>query len=149
LLRRLRFAGIDVALDDLVRTAAMAAKRLGDIAIEDALLPDQRRALDRHAPLTWPLPNGRRARLDYRVDGRVAAAVKLQDLFGVVDTPVLGPNRVPVTFELLAPNGRPVQVTQDLRSFWERGYPEVRKQLRGRYPRHRWPEDPFSRKDSG
>jgi ATP-dependent helicase HrpB len=51
---------------------------------------------------------------------------------------------VPITFELLAPNGRPVQVTQDLASFWRRGYPEVRKQLRGRYPKHAWPEDPYT-----
>jgi HrpA-like RNA helicase len=142
--RRLRFAGIDVARDDLVRPAARSARRLGDIQIEEALTFDQRRALDRHAPLTIPFSNGRRARLDYRDDGRVVASVKLQHLFGVVDTPALGANRVPVTFELLAPNGRPVQVTQDLRSFWMRGYPEVRKQLRGRYPKHRWPEDPGS-----
>jgi ATP-dependent helicase HrpB len=144
LCRRMRFAGIDLALDDLVRAAAQSARRLGDIRIEEALTFDQRRALDRHAPLAVPVPGGRHARLDYRDDGRVVAAVQLQHLFGVVDTPALGPNRVPVTFELLAPNGRPVQTTQDLRSFWERGYPEVRKQLRGRYPKHNWPEDPFA-----
>jgi ATP-dependent helicase HrpB len=74
----------------------------------------------------------------------VCASVKLQELFGLADTPLLGPRRVPVTFSLLAPSGRPVQTTRDLRSFWERTYPEVRRELRGRYPRHPWPEDPWT-----
>jgi ATP-dependent helicase HrpB len=73
----------------------------------------------------------------------VVAAAKLQELFGLAETPRVGPRQVPVVFELLAPNGRPVQTTRDLRSFWERTYPEVRKELRGRYPRHPWPEDPW------
>ena len=84
------------------------------------------------------------ARLDYREDGSVFAAVKLQELFGLAETPRLGPNRVPVTFELLSPAGRPVQVTSDLRSFWTRGYPEVRRELRARYPKHPWPDDPWT-----
>ena len=70
--------------------------------------------------------------------------MKLQELFGLADTPVVGPGRTPVTFSLLAPNGRPVQTTSDLRSFWNGTYAEVRKQLRGRYPKHPWPEDPWS-----
>jgi ATP-dependent helicase HrpB len=73
----------------------------------------------------------------------VSAAVKLQELFGLADTPRIGPRAEPVRFALLAPNGRPVQVTRDLRSFWDRTYPAVRKELRGRYPRHPWPEDPW------
>jgi ATP-dependent helicase HrpB len=100
--------------------------------------------LDRLAPLTIPLPSGRTARLDYRDDGSVVAAVKLQELFGLGDTPRIGPKQTPVTFELLAPNGRPVQVTKDLRSFWNGAYQEVRKQLRARYPRHPWPDDPWT-----
>jgi ATP-dependent helicase HrpB len=90
------------------------------------------------------LPSGRRARLDYRADGRVVAAVKVQELFGLAETPRIGRGRVPVTFELLAPNGRPVQVTADLKSFWTTGYQEVRRELRARYPRHPWPEDPWT-----
>ena len=58
----------------------------------------------------------------------------------MLESPRVGPRRVPVTFELLAPNGRPVQVTNDLKSFWTRGYPEIRKALRARYPKHKWPE---------
>ena len=103
-----------------------------------------RRQLDRLAPATLPVPSGRQAPLTYADDGSVTASVKLQELFGLADTPVLGPQRVPVTFSLLAPNGRPVQTTRDLRSFWQRTYPEVRKELRGRYPRHPWPDDPWT-----
>ena len=95
---------------------------------------------------TITLPSGRKAKLDFRDDGSVVASVKLQELFGLAETPRVGPNKTPVTFELLAPNGRPVQTTRDLRSFWEKTYPEVRKELRGRYPRHPWPEDPWTAK---
>jgi len=83
-------------------------------------------------------------RLDYQDDGQVLASVKLQELFGLAETPRLGAARVPVTFALLSPGGRPVQLTKDLRSFWENTYPEVTKELRGRYPKHPWPEDPWS-----
>jgi ATP-dependent RNA helicase HrpB len=69
--------------------------------------------------------------------------VKLQELFGLRASPRLGPKAEPVLLLLLAPNGRPVQTTRDLESFWTRTYPEVRKELRGRYPRHPWPEDPW------
>ena len=70
--------------------------------------------------------------------------MKLQELFGLAETPRLGPLQQPLVLELLAPNGRPVQTTTDLRSFWARTYPEVRKELRGRYPKHPWPEDPWT-----
>jgi ATP-dependent helicase HrpB len=82
--------------------------------------------------------------LEYADDGTVSASVKLQELFGLPDTPRVGRRREPVLLSLLAPNGRPVQLTRDLRSFWDRTYPEVRKELRGRYPKHPWPEDPWS-----
>ena len=65
-------------------------------------------------------------------------------MFGLAETPRVGSPAVPVTLRLLAPNGRPVQTTQDLRNFWDTTYAEVRKQLRGRYPKHPWPEDPWS-----
>ena len=105
-------------------------------------LPSERRTLP--GPATLDLPSGRGARLDYRDDGSIVAAVKLQELFGLADTPRI--NGVPVTFELLSPAGRPVQVTRDLRSFWNGAYQEVRKELRGKYPRHPWPEDPWTAK---
>jgi ATP-dependent helicase HrpB len=89
------------------------------------------------------VPSGREMTIDYADDGSVSVSVKLQELFGLAETPRIGPSKTPITFHLLAPNGRPVQTTQDLKSFWERTYPEVRKELRGRYPKHPWPEDPW------
>ena len=87
---------------------------------------------------------GELLRLSTTATEPIAASVKLQELFGLAETPKIGPRRQPVVFSLLAPNGRPVQVTSDLRSFWERTYPEVRKELRGRYPKHPWPDDPWT-----
>jgi ATP-dependent helicase HrpB len=100
--------------------------------------------LDQLAPERIDLPSGRTAKLDYQEDGSVVASVKLQELFGLADTPRIGPMKTPVTFALLSPAGRPVQVTRDLRSFWNGAYQQVRKELRARYPRHPWPEDPWS-----
>ena len=144
LLRRLAFAGLDADPEALARAAAQGARRLDEIRLARALPPHVRQALDRGAPETVAVPSGRHARLDYRDDGRVVAAVKLQELFGLADTPRIGSRAEPVIFELLAPNGRPVQITTDLRSFWTRGYPEVRRQLRARYPKHPWPDDPWT-----
>jgi ATP-dependent helicase HrpB len=143
-LRRVRFAGLEVDLDALLRAACAGRRALPALDLL-ALLPfDVKRRLEALAPEAIAVPSGRRARLDYRDDGSVFAAVKLQELFGLGETPRLGPRREPVTFELLAPNGRPVQTTRDLRSFWERTYAEVRKELRGRYPKHPWPDDPWT-----
>jgi ATP-dependent helicase HrpB len=150
LLARLRFAGTNfvpsdvVFLETLISTAASGVTRLADLDLESALAPDVRRRLDRDAPPMLRVPSGRDRALEYREDGAVVCAVKLQELFGLADSPRLGPAKTPVTFELLAPNGRPVQVTRDLRSFWSRGYQDVRKELRARYPKHPWPEDPWT-----
>ena len=144
LLARLRFAGIAVDVDDLLMTAAAHANHIAQIDLYAALPYATTVTLDRMAPLALPVPSGRTTPLTYLEDGTVSASVKLQELFGLAETPRIGAARVPVTFHLLAPNGRPVQTTQDLRSFWERTYPEVRKELRGRYPKHPWPEDPWS-----
>jgi ATP-dependent helicase HrpB len=115
---------------------------LRDINLADALTWEVRTALDVEAPDRLRLPSGRTVRLEYRDDGGVMASVKLQELFGVRETPVIGARQEPLLLALLAPNGRPVQLTRDLRGFWERTYPEVRKELRGRYPKHKWPEKP-------
>src|SRR5262245_49316182 len=144
LLRRLRFAGLEVELDAMIAQAAQGARRLDDIDLARALPAHVLRDLDRDAPDTIAVPSGRRVPLDYAEDGTVSASVKLQELFGLPDTPRIGPRRMPVALSLLAPNGRPVQITRDLRSFWDRTYPEVRKELRGRYPKHSWPEDPWT-----
>ena len=145
LLRRLEFTGGSIDLAATVAAAAMQAKRLTDITLVEERLPwSLRQRLTASAPERLKVPSGREMLIDYRDDGTVVVSVKLQELFGLAETPRLGPALVPVTFELLAPNGRPVQTTQDLKSFWVRTYPEVRKELRGRYPRHPWPEDPAS-----
>ncbi len=144
LIRRLRFAGSEVDLAALAHNAAAAARTIDEIDIEAHLPFDVKRALDERAPASILVPSGRSMRLEYGDDGSVSASVKLQELFGLAASPIIGPARVPVTFHLLAPNGRPVQTTRDLRSFWERTYPEVRRELRGRYPKHPWPEDPWT-----
>jgi ATP-dependent helicase HrpB len=145
LLRRITFAGAGVQLDDVLREAARAARKLSDVVLSEDLLPwSARQQLDRSAPDTLTVPSGRDVRIEYSGDGSISVAVKLQELFGLAETPRIGPSKTPITFHLLAPNGRPVQTTQDLKSFWERTYPDVRKELRGRYPRHPWPEDPWT-----
>ncbi|NJC87563.1 MAG: ATP-dependent helicase HrpB [Desulfuromonas sp.] len=102
------------------------------------------RELERLAPERLAVPSGSRVRLDYAAGARPVLAAKLQELFGLADTPRLAGGRVPVLIHLLSPAGRPLAVTQDLRSFWNQVYPEVRKEMRGRYPKHPWPDDPWS-----
>ena len=144
LVRRLAFAGLDVSVSDLVVRAADGRRTLDEVDLEGSLSWSVRADLDRLAPSQLRVPSGRSHRLDYESDGSVSASVKVQELFGLAETPTVGPRHEPVLVRLLAPNGRPVQMTRDLRSFWERTYPEVRKELRGRYPKHPWPEDPWN-----
>ena len=145
LLRRIKFAGLDIDIAGFVFEAARGARRVHDIRVTEELLSwDIRKRLTHDAPDALQVPSGRSMAIDYTEDGSASVSVKLQELFGLAETPRIGPSHTPITFHLLAPNGRPVQTTQDLRSFWERTYPEVRKELRGRYPRHPWPEDPWT-----
>jgi ATP-dependent helicase HrpB len=102
------------------------------------------RALDALAPATIPIPTGRRAMLDYADPAQPVLAVKLQELFGLAETPRVGGGRVPIAIHMLSPAGRPLQVTRDLAGFWAGSYAEVRKEMRGRYPRHPWPDDPLA-----
>ena len=104
----------------------------------------QQQALDRLAPTHMPVPSGSRKRLHYSIDAAAPVlAVKLQELFGLNDTPRIADGRVPLTLHLLSPAQRPIQVTQDLASFWRNTYAEVKKELKGRYPKHPWPDDPM------
>jgi len=128
------------------------AKTLADVQRLDltepllARLPGgwaQRQALDRLAPAALAVPSGSHIALDYRDPAAPVLAVKLQELFGLTETPAVAGGRVPLLLHLLSPGGRPAQVTRDLRSFWERGYFEVRKDLKGRYPKHPWPDKPM------
>jgi ATP-dependent helicase HrpB len=124
---------------------SLAEIRSLDLAsmIEARLDWPSRQRLDRLAPEAIRVPSGSMKRLDYTAADVPVLAVKLQEMFGLADTPRVCDGRVPVMLHLLSPAQRPVQVTQDLRGFWERTYPEVRKELKGRYPRHPWPDDPW------
>jgi ATP-dependent helicase HrpB len=144
LVRRLRFAGIEDDVRERVRRAAAGRRALQDVDLAGSVSWTVGQELGRLAPETIRLPSGRHARLEYNEDGSVAASARLQELFGLASTPRVGPRGEPVVLTLLAPNNRPVQITRDLRSFWERTYPEVRQELKGRYPRHPWPEDPWT-----
>ena len=138
-------------LDDWLAPYLSGKRRLDALDAEElsqalsALLDHaQRQALDAQAPDALTVPSGQTRRLEYAPDAPPVLAVKLQELFGLADTPRVGAGRVPVTLHLLSPAGRPIQVTQDLKGFWERTYPEVKKELKGHYPRHPWPDDPWS-----
>jgi ATP-dependent helicase HrpB len=112
-------------------------------ALNSLLAWQQRRKLDEWAPTHIEVPTGSRLRVDYSGELPVLA-VRVQEMFGCVDTPRIAGGRQPVLLHLLSPAGRPVQVTQDLAGFWAGSYHEVRKDLRGRYPKHHWPEDPLN-----
>lgn len=108
------------------------------------LTPVQRRALEHDAPDRLQLPSGRGAIVDYAAAGGPTVAARIQELFGLAATPRLAGGRVPLVLEIQGPNHRPVQVTSDLASFWTSVYPQVRRELSRRYPRHAWPEDPVA-----
>ncbi|MCA9564475.1 MAG: ATP-dependent helicase HrpB, partial [Myxococcales bacterium] len=101
-------------------------------------------ALEQHMPERIEVPSGSRIRLDYEPGKPPVLAVRIQEMFGLAETPTVAGGRLRVMLHLLAPNMRPQQVTQDLAGFWARTYPDVRKDLRGRYPKHDWPDDPLS-----
>jgi ATP-dependent helicase HrpB len=116
--------------------------------IKNRLAYKLQKLLDKEAPEKIKVPSGSQIRLDYlpavEPEGSPVLAVKLQECFGLKDTPRIARGRVPALMHLLAPNRRPVQVTTDLRNFWNQTYREVRKELRARYPKHPWPEDPWT-----
>ncbi len=104
----------------------------------------QTRELDRIAPTHHEVPSGSRIPVDYASADGPVLAVRLQEVFGLTESPRIGDGSVPLTLHLLSPAHRPLQVTQDLASFWADGYTEVRKEMRGRYPKHHWPDDPLA-----
>jgi ATP-dependent helicase HrpB len=118
--------------------------RLDLAAILGSWLGRRARDLERLAPERLAVPSGSQIRLDYAAGDSPILAAKLQELFGLATTPRLAGGRAPVLIHLLSPAGRPLAVTRDLRSFWDTVYPEVRKEMRGRYPKHPWPDDPWS-----
>jgi ATP-dependent helicase HrpB len=100
--------------------------------------------LEREAPTHFTVPSGSRIPIDY-LDGEIPTlSVRLQEMFGLNQTPSVAAGRLPLLLKLLSPARRPVQITRDLVSFWNRGYHDVKKDLKGRYPKHYWPEDPYT-----
>ncbi|WP_374445018.1 ATP-dependent helicase HrpB [Stella sp.] len=128
-------------LDRATQPAHLARLDLARL-LTDLLGRTAARRLDAEAPTHLTVPSGSRIPLEYGQGEQPVLAVRLQEMFGLRATPTVADGRVPVLVHLLSPAGRPVQVTQDLAGFWDRGYREVRADLRGRYPRHHWPEDP-------
>ena len=149
-------AALLATLEDWLTPALAGKTRLDALegadvaeALESGIDWSLRQRIDQLAPTRIAVPSGLQRAITYALaeDGAPAApvlAVKLQELFGLADTPRIADGRVPLTLHLLSPAGRPLQVTQDLRGFWERTYPDVKKEMKGRYPRHPWPDDPWS-----
>nr|MCH9671423.1 ATP-dependent helicase HrpB [Gammaproteobacteria bacterium] len=130
-------------LDGVTRRSHLS--RLDLQAILSGLMPwSQQAVLNKQAPTHWVVPSGSRIPLEYDPGSPPLLSVRIQELFGLLQTPRICFDTVPIRFALLSPARRPVQVTQDLESFWSEGYPQVRKELRGRYQKHYWPEDPFT-----
>ncbi len=125
-----------------------SAQGLGNLhilpALKAMLSRDRQRTLEERAPEFLVVPSGSRVSLDYTAGEQPVLAVKLQEMFGLADTPVIAAGRVKVVLHLLSPARRPVQITQDLKGFWNTGYPLVKKELKGRYPKHPWPDDPWN-----
>ncbi|NLC71317.1 MAG: ATP-dependent helicase HrpB [Desulfuromonadaceae bacterium] len=113
-------------------------------ALSAQLSRPQRKALDELAPTHLTVPSGSRIPLDYGAEGGPVLAVKLQELFGLAETPRIAGGKITVLLHLLSPARRPIQVTRDLGHFWRKVYPEVKRELKGRYPKHPWPDDPWN-----
>ncbi|WP_455947500.1 ATP-dependent helicase HrpB [Lelliottia jeotgali] len=137
------------AFNGRTRLDALDESSLGE-ALKSPLPWAQRQLIDRHAPVRITVPSGMERPIHYTLDAdgvtpqAPVLAVKLQELFGLSDTPRIADGRIPLTLHLLSPGGRPLQVTQDLRNFWANTYAEVKKEMKGRYPRHPWPDDPWT-----
>jgi len=132
-------------LSGKTRLDSLTSAMLGE-ALASRLDYAQRKSVDELAPESLIVPTGNHRELHYEFGKPPVLAVKLQELFGLADTPRIADGKIAVTLHLLSPAQRPIQVTQDLRGFWERTYPEVKKELKGRYPRHPWPDDPWNAK---
>lgn len=129
-------------LGGMTRRSDLARMDLGK-ALLAGFSSDQRRTLNELAPVSITVPSGSRIRVEYQAGQVPVVSVRLQEMFGQTETPLIAGGRVPLKMHLLSPARRPLAVTQDLRSFWINVYPEVRKEMRGRYPRHVWPERPL------
>lgn len=131
------------ALQGKTRLDGLSEQELNE-ALKSEIDWAMRQKIDLLTPTKMLVPSGMERAIEYRHDAAPILAVKLQELFGLADTPRICEGRITLTLHLLSPGGKPLQITQDLKGFWERTYPEVKKEMKGRYPRHPWPEDPWS-----
>jgi ATP-dependent helicase HrpB len=141
----------EAELREVLTTLCVGCRSFADLrqapwldALQARLTHTQRQAVEREAPERAAVPSGSRIALRYEEGRPPVLAVRIQEVFGLRETPRIAGGRVRVLLHLLAPNYRPQQVTDDLASFWANTYPVVRKELRARYPKHAWPEDPFT-----
>jgi ATP-dependent helicase HrpB len=127
-------------------TALSKSAALAQLPLYDALLQclnyQQQQQLNQLLPTHWQAPTGSRLSIDYLADGGPALSVRVQEMYGQMSSPTLLQGKVNITIALLSPSRQPLQVTQNLASFWQNAWQEVRKEMRGRYPKHYWPEDP-------
>jgi len=140
-------SGLIGAIDTWLHPAVVGRTRLEGLDLASHLLAllswPQREALDRLAPERFEVPTGSRIAIDYGDPAAPVLAVRLQEMFGLGESPAIAAGRIPLVLHLLSPAGRPIQVTADLPGFWRTSYFDVRREMRGRYPRHEWPEDPL------
>jgi ATP-dependent helicase HrpB len=113
-------------------------------ALSERLAWPLRRRLDAEAPTHFEAPTGPRAAIDYEAEAGPTISIRLQELFGLNEHPTIAGGRIPLVLELLSPGHKPVQITRDLPGFWRGSYAAVRAEMRGRYPRHPWPDDPLA-----
>jgi ATP-dependent RNA helicase HrpB len=144
-------AGLAARVDDWLTPTLVGKTALAQLGTDElgdalfALLPyNLRRRLDAEAPTHFEAPSGSRVPIDYEAEEGPKLAIRVQELFGLARHPTIAGGRVPLVIELLSPAHRPVQVTRDLPGFWRGSYAAVRSEMRGRYPRHPWPEDPVA-----
>ena len=128
-------------------TSLAQAKQINIFELMKASLTwEEQQLLEREAPLVYVTPNDKKIPIIYDKNQGPRVSVRLQEMFGEIASPKIGGNKVPLRFELLSPAQRPIQTTSDLANFWNTSYFEVAKDMRGKYPRHRWPEQPLLEK---
>jgi ATP-dependent helicase HrpB len=144
-------AALVATIDQWLAPTLVQKTALNEISAEEleqalsSLVPwTQRRRLDTEAPIHFEAPTGSRVPIDYEAEGGPKIAIRVQELFGLDRHPAIAGGKVPLLIELLSPAHRPVQMTRDLPGFWRGSYAAVRTDMRGRYPKHPWPEDPIS-----
>jgi len=139
-------ASIDWLLPAFAGKTAVSQLASDDLhsALTELLAWPLRRRLDAEAPTHFEAPTGTHAAIDYEAEAGPTISIRLQELFGLATHPAIAGGRIPLVIELLSPAHRPVQVTRDLAGFWRGSYAAVRTEMRGRYPRHPWPDDPLA-----